>query len=108
VTTNVNATGLRIALWRCDLGTELPHLAGCRRSQMAIYSPFLGKRNDNLTGLKFQELKDRQFLRFCGQSDVLCNDRPVIARRREWYPFDIHRQNNYSIWLPLLGLMMHN
>ncbi|MDP2381591.1 MAG: hypothetical protein Q8N00_02185 [Nitrospirota bacterium] len=23
----VNATGLRIALWRCDLGAELPHLA---------------------------------------------------------------------------------
>ena len=38
---NVHATGLRAALWRCDLGAELPHLAvwdrrhptHCRRRQ---------------------------------------------------------------------------
>ena len=33
---DVNAAGLRTALWRCDLDAELPLLAGCRRSQMAI------------------------------------------------------------------------
>ena len=32
---NINATGLRTALWRGDLGAELPLLAGCRRSQRA-------------------------------------------------------------------------
>lgn len=31
--------------------------------------------------LKFQEFRDRQSLRFCGQSDVLCNDRPVVAHQ---------------------------
>ncbi|MBL8076266.1 MAG: hypothetical protein JNL29_18025 [Nitrospira sp.] len=49
---------------------------------MAIYRPFWGKRIANLTGLKFQELKDRQSLRFCEESDILCNNRSVIARHR--------------------------
>lgn len=46
---------------------------------MASYSPFGAKRIANLTGLKLQELKDRQSLRFCGELDVLGNDRSVSA-----------------------------
>ena len=46
----------------------------------AIYWPFWGKRIANLTGLKFQELRDRDSLRLCGESVVLCNNRSVIAR----------------------------
>jgi hypothetical protein len=47
--------------------------------KMAIYRPFWEKRIANLTELKFQELKDRQSLRFCGESDILGNNRSVIA-----------------------------
>lgn len=47
---------------------------------MAIYRPFWAKQIANLTGLKFYELPDRQSLRFCGKSDVLCNNRSVIAQ----------------------------
>ena len=76
---SVNATGLRTALWRYNLGAELPLVAGCRRSQHGHLQSVLGKRIANLTGLNFQELKDRQSLRFCGESDVLCNSRSVIV-----------------------------
>lgn len=48
--------------------------------KMAIYRPFWGKQIAYLTGFKLQELKGRQSLRFCGESDVTCNNRPVIAR----------------------------
>ncbi len=44
-----------------------------------MYRPFLGKQIVDLTRLKSQEVKDRQSLRFCGQPDILRNDRPVVA-----------------------------
>jgi hypothetical protein len=41
---NVNATGLRTALWRGDLGTQLPLLAELR--------PLVGDPNRSITELK--------------------------------------------------------
>jgi hypothetical protein len=38
----VNATGLRTALWRCDLGVELPLLAELRHSNGGIYAVTTG------------------------------------------------------------------
>jgi hypothetical protein len=47
----VNATGLRTALWRCDLGVELPLLAALR--------PLVGDPNWSIIELKSCHLHHR-------------------------------------------------
>ncbi len=42
VMANVHATGLRTALWRGDLGTQLPLLAELRHSNGGIYAVTTG------------------------------------------------------------------
>ena len=47
VNSDINATGLRTALWLCDLGAELPHLAELRHSTGDTYAA-----NDRLQAFK--------------------------------------------------------
>lgn len=67
--------------WESSNGSTWPDADG---RKMAIYRPFWGKRIANLTGLKFQELRDRHSLRLCGESVVLCNNWSVIAHKQLW------------------------
>ena len=75
----VNAAGLRTALWRGDLGAELPLVAGCRRSHNLPLPSALGKANDHSHWAHSSSVEGgRQSLRFCGQPDMLRHDRPVV------------------------------
>ncbi len=98
VKTVVNATRLRTALWRCDLGVELPHLADSSPCGWSIL-PFLDRNSrinltpniKHLPGIGFRcgtTWTGKQIVQllhsFLTQCETQCSHRSIELFHRAW------------------------